>query len=126
MIDPDICKGGAHSICVHCAGSNERPSFVFLHGWPQSSRAFLPVMRALADDYFAVAIDLPGIGGSKDAQTLGDTRRHQRVCSRFAIGGAGERDRASTEGMRAFLVRRSARATRESIAIVSRQHQKQP
>ncbi len=46
------------------------PSVLFLHGWPQSADAWLPVMHRAADAGFrAVAIDLPGIGRSTGAAT---------------------------------------------------------
>jgi pimeloyl-ACP methyl ester carboxylesterase len=46
------------------AGPMGGPSFLFLHGWPQSSYAFTKVMDALASEYRVAAIDLPGIGRS--------------------------------------------------------------
>ena len=37
---------------------------LFLHGWPEDWTAFKKVMRFAANDVYAVAIDLPGIGES--------------------------------------------------------------
>jgi pimeloyl-ACP methyl ester carboxylesterase len=54
------------------AGEPGDPAVVFLHGWPQSSRAWDAVMPlAVADGIHAVAVDLPGIGGSANAATDG-------------------------------------------------------
>jgi pimeloyl-ACP methyl ester carboxylesterase len=38
--------------------------FVFLHGWPESARTWAELMAHAGDDIRAVAVDLPGIGGS--------------------------------------------------------------
>lgn len=44
----------------------EGPPLVLLHGWPQTSRAWLPVAPALAAaGYSVMAPDLPGLGGSE-------------------------------------------------------------
>jgi len=40
------------------------PAVVLVHGWPQSSWAWVRVMRLLADDFTVVALDLPGFGNS--------------------------------------------------------------
>ena len=41
------------------------PPLVLLHGWPQTSRAWLPVAPSLADaGYTVIAPDLPGLGES--------------------------------------------------------------
>jgi len=47
------------------AGPSDAPALLFLHGWPESARAWEAVMRlAAGDGYHALAVDLPGIGGS--------------------------------------------------------------
>ena len=69
------------ALSVREAGSAARPAFVLLHGWPQTSRAFEPLMAALAEDFFVVAPDLPGVGDSRPAPPSGDKRalaRHVR------------------------------------------------
>jgi pimeloyl-ACP methyl ester carboxylesterase len=54
------------------AGDPDAPAVLFLHGWPESSRSWHQVMAlAAADGHRAVAIDLPGIGGSAGAATDG-------------------------------------------------------
>jgi pimeloyl-ACP methyl ester carboxylesterase len=62
------------TVAVREAGDVANPAFVLLHGWPQSSRAFESVIDELADDYFVLAPDLPGIGGSRAAATSGAKR----------------------------------------------------
>ncbi len=53
------------SIHVIEAGHEDGPAFLFLHGWPQSWRSWKSVMRLAAFEHRAVALDLPGIGGSR-------------------------------------------------------------
>src|ERR1022692_3352085 len=45
--------------------------FVFLHGWPESSRTWEHLMTVAAGQVRAIAIDLPGIGESTGAATDG-------------------------------------------------------
>jgi pimeloyl-ACP methyl ester carboxylesterase len=54
------------------AGQSHGPSLLFLHGWPQCSKAFEEVMEALADDFRVVAIDLPGVGRSVGSPSASD------------------------------------------------------
>lgn len=75
----NITKVDGSSFAVRCAGARDRPAFVFLHGWPESSRTFLPLMRMLADEFYLLAIDLPGVGGSKGALPIGDTHLLARM-----------------------------------------------
>lgn len=56
------------------AGPTNGPSLLFIHGWPQSSRAFEPVMAELADSFRVAAIDLPGIGRSHGLPPSADKR----------------------------------------------------
>lgn len=51
---------------LHAVGSGppEAPPFVLLHGWPQHSAAWGPLMEQAADEARMVAVDLPGVGGS--------------------------------------------------------------
>lgn len=58
------------------AGPLDGPSVLSLHGWPQSSHAFKPVMELLSEKYRVAAIDLPRVGksagqpGTADKNTL--------------------------------------------------------
>lgn len=53
------------SIHVVEGGTAQKPGVLFLHGWPQSWAAFESVMIPLSRDARVVAVDLPGIGGSR-------------------------------------------------------------
>ena len=41
------------------------PCIVLLHGWPQTSYAWEQVLDELGRDQYALAFDLPGVGGSQ-------------------------------------------------------------
>jgi pimeloyl-ACP methyl ester carboxylesterase len=62
--------GGARLNALR-AGDPHAPAVVFLHGWPQSALAWRRVMRLAARDRYAVALDLPGVGGSTGEATDG-------------------------------------------------------
>lgn len=53
-------------------GAPDRPAVLFVHGWPESSAAFEPLMRRLQGQAHVVAMDLPGIGGSTTPPASGD------------------------------------------------------
>lgn len=53
------------SIHVVEGGTPDKPTVLFLHGWPQSWSAFETVMVPLSQEAHVVAMDLPGIGESK-------------------------------------------------------------
>ena len=72
------------------------PAVVLLHGWPQSSWAWVRVMRLLADGFTAVALDMPGFGDSSKPSAGFDkkavaARLRQAVqrleLGRFALAG---------------------------------------
>jgi pimeloyl-ACP methyl ester carboxylesterase len=46
------------------SGLNGKPPILFLHGWPQNWRAYEKILDLAGKEYHAVAIDLPGVGGS--------------------------------------------------------------
>lgn len=56
---------------------------MLLHGWPQSGRAFAGVIDELNDEFYLVAPDLPGIGGSQSAPASGTKRDLARRISRL-------------------------------------------
>ena len=62
-----------HSLhLVEFGPSNGRP-VLFLHGWPETWRSFSRVGNlAATEGYRAMALDLPGIGGSTGPQTGGE------------------------------------------------------
>jgi pimeloyl-ACP methyl ester carboxylesterase len=47
------------------AGVKSNPTFFFIHGWPTCWIEFKNIMEILSTEYHVIAIDLPGIGGSK-------------------------------------------------------------
>ncbi|HSX28768.1 MAG TPA: alpha/beta hydrolase [Candidatus Saccharimonadales bacterium] len=53
-----------NTIAVAKTGNIDAPAILFLHGWPQSWQAWQSVMGLASQNFRAVAIDLPGIGGS--------------------------------------------------------------
>ncbi|MCP2324325.1 pimeloyl-ACP methyl ester carboxylesterase [Hamadaea flava] len=64
---------GDASIHVVEAGPAGAPSFVLLHGWPESWPAWRPVMARAEPDAHVVAVDLPGVGESSGS--TGGTKR---------------------------------------------------
>ncbi len=52
------------SLHVISCGSRDAPPVLFLHGWPESWLAFEKVLQLAGQEMYALAIDLPGIGGS--------------------------------------------------------------
>lgn len=54
------------------AGEAEAPAFLFLHGWPQSASAFIPIMERLRADFHVLAVDLPEIGLSRGTPGAAD------------------------------------------------------
>lgn len=67
MSDENVSCGSVEvtggRIAYRRAGQAERV-IVLLHGWPQSSWAWVRVMRLLVDKFTIVALDLPGFGDS--------------------------------------------------------------
>ena len=62
------------SLHVVETGDDQRDPVLFLHGWPQTWRAWQPVLQLAADQVHAIAIDLPGIGESTGDPTDGTKR----------------------------------------------------
>jgi pimeloyl-ACP methyl ester carboxylesterase len=56
------------------AGSKTAPAILFLHGWPESWKAFKSVLHELSACAHVIAIDLPGIGDSITAPRSYDKR----------------------------------------------------
>ncbi len=52
------------SIFYREAGRKDAPTILLLHGFPSSSRMFVPLLARLADQYRLVAPDYPGFGHS--------------------------------------------------------------
>jgi pimeloyl-ACP methyl ester carboxylesterase len=62
------------SLRVVEAGDPEAAPFVFLHGWPESWHSWRQIMALASRQVRAIAIDLPGIGGSTGDPTGGSKR----------------------------------------------------
>lgn len=67
---------GDRSIALRRAGTG--PALLLLHGFPQTSICWEPMVERLRDRFTLLAPDLPGFGGSDpaasaDARTVGDT-----------------------------------------------------
>jgi pimeloyl-ACP methyl ester carboxylesterase len=84
LIIMDSTPGGVHHSHVSANGSSihvaeigdpQKPSFLFLHGWPETWRSWEAIMQLAALHAHAVAIDLPGIGESSGAVTDGSKRQ---------------------------------------------------
>jgi len=68
---------GEHRVHVAETGDPDGPPFLFLHGWPQSWRAWDSVLALAGEQGRALAIDLPGVGESTGPSdgTTGDLAR---------------------------------------------------
>ena len=62
------------SIHVAEGGATEKPTALFLHGWPECWAAFERVMVSLSREVRVVAPDLPGIGASETPPPANDKR----------------------------------------------------
>jgi pimeloyl-ACP methyl ester carboxylesterase len=62
------------SVHVAEAGDPAAPPVVFLHGWPESWRSWIPVIELASSQVRAIAIDLPGVGESTGDATDGSKR----------------------------------------------------
>jgi pimeloyl-ACP methyl ester carboxylesterase len=56
-----IADGQIHSAL---SGTSSNPAILFLHGWPENWKSYEKLIELAGESYFAVAIDLPGIGDS--------------------------------------------------------------
>lgn len=55
---------GKYSIFYREGGSSDKPTILFLHGFPSSSRMWQPLLEGLAKDYHVIAPDYIGFGHS--------------------------------------------------------------
>jgi len=62
---------GGRSIHVVEVGDPHAPPMLLLHGWPESWRAWLPILEIPQDQFRVIAIDMPGIGRSVGAAASG-------------------------------------------------------
>lgn len=64
-------EAGGSSVHIVEAGSPDAPPVVFVHGFPTSWSTYERMLRLAAPSAYAIAIDLPGIGGSTGDPTDG-------------------------------------------------------
>jgi pimeloyl-ACP methyl ester carboxylesterase len=57
----EVGKGKIHAAKL---GLPSDPAILFLHGWPENWRSYEKIIELAGKTYFAVAIDLPGVGDS--------------------------------------------------------------
>lgn len=72
------------SLHVVEAGDPSGPPVLFLHGWPESWRAWQAVIGLASQWMRAIAIDLPGVGDSTGAATDGSKRQLAGVVGQLA------------------------------------------
>src|SRR5215467_11846097 len=75
----------ANGAAFHVLRVGEGPPLLLLHGWPEFSLAWEPVMRRLADRYTLIAPDLRGFGDSdKPAGPFGADDHARDMVGRLA------------------------------------------
>jgi pimeloyl-ACP methyl ester carboxylesterase len=67
-------------------GDPEAVPFLFLHGWPEPWQSWLSVMTLASRKVRAIAIDLPGIGGSTGDPTDGSKRQVTAAVHGMVVG----------------------------------------
>jgi pimeloyl-ACP methyl ester carboxylesterase len=75
---------GSADLHVVEAGDPAAAPVLFLHGWPQCWLSWRAVMTHAAADVRAIAVDLPGVGGSTGAPPDGTKRALAQVVHRLA------------------------------------------
>lgn len=75
---------GSTSLHVVESGDPGAPPYLFLHGWPESWRVWRGVLAEAGREARAIAVDLPGVGGSTGAATGGAKRELAEVIGALA------------------------------------------
>ncbi|MFD8598245.1 alpha/beta fold hydrolase [Kitasatospora sp. NPDC059646] len=78
---------GELSLHVVESGDPDGPPVLLLHGWPESSRTWQPLMAAAGRDARLLAVDLPGIGRSTGS--TGGSKRRIAAAVHALIGELG-------------------------------------
>jgi pimeloyl-ACP methyl ester carboxylesterase len=73
---------------VGTAGDRSAPAVIFLHGFPESHRAWRGIAPLLADDFFLVMPDQRGFGGSDRPQEVDDYDGELLIDDVFALAEA--------------------------------------
>ena len=61
-ISVTVPRGKFH---VRTAGNPQKPALVMIHGWPESSYCWIPLIPFLEKDFFLILPDLRGLGDSE-------------------------------------------------------------
>ena len=69
------------SIHAVTAGLAGKPVILFLHGFSENWLAFKDVMTVLANNFYVVAVDLPGVGKSDKIDSV-----NKRTIARYVKG----------------------------------------
>ena len=69
MYDSQMVEGAGVALHVRQGGRRDGPTIVFIHGYPDSSVMWDPVLAELADRYHVVAYDVRGAGKSGAPRT---------------------------------------------------------
>ena len=77
-------QGDGVVLHVSAAGPVDAPVVVLVHGYPDTSRVWYPVMDELADRYRVVAYDVRGMGGSGAPTERRGGWRLERLTADFA------------------------------------------
>ena len=88
------CDVDVAGLAIHVvqAGESRSPHAVMLvHGWPESWKAFEPMMQLVDDGLNIVAIDLPGVGESRSPAASSTKRALAQIVLNL-IGRLGLRD----------------------------------
>lgn len=75
---------GEHRVHVAESGDPDGRPVLFLHGWPESWRAWAPVMAQAGDRARTLALDLPGVGESAGPSD-GSTADLARIVHEVAV-----------------------------------------
>jgi pimeloyl-ACP methyl ester carboxylesterase len=67
-----VISVAGRSLHVVEGGARGNPCVLFLHGYPDSHRCWIPVMESLSDAFRVVAFDLRGVGGSQPIPAAAD------------------------------------------------------
>lgn len=65
---PENAPFGPVNVFTICAGNQNNPAILFIHGYPTSSYDFRELFEELSRDYYVCAIDTPGYGFSDKPQ----------------------------------------------------------
>jgi pimeloyl-ACP methyl ester carboxylesterase len=72
------------SIHAVTAGPADAPALLLLHGWPESWSTWRELILLAAETHRVVAIDLPGVGGSRPGAAPGSKRAIAHLVHRLA------------------------------------------